>query len=119
VAAALIRTMRLSDLLVFYDFDRVYLDSTLEDPSTTSTTKLPPVQAHLVYHPRVKAKTSAPTRPMPIRLRGLDAGWCVKLGPHRKGTRSRRLSQTADRHIWGAAHGRQEGRRGDRFGDSS
>src|SRR6266699_2832742 len=74
---------------MFYDLVRGYLDSTLIDPSTTSTTKLPPVQAHLVYHPRVKAKTSAPTHPIHIHLRGLDAGWCVKRGPHRKGTRSR------------------------------
>ena len=62
-----------------------YLVIKLGSPLTTYTTKLPPVRALPVYHPRVKAKASAPTRPLHIRLRGLDAGWCVKLGPHRRG----------------------------------
>jgi hypothetical protein len=74
-----------------------YLVLTLTDPSTTSTTKLPPVRAHPVYHPRVKPKTSVPTRPTHHHLHGLDAGWCSDPGPHRKGTRSW-ARQTADRH---------------------
>jgi hypothetical protein len=40
-----------------------YLAFTLIDLSTTFTTKLPPVPALPVYHPRVKAMASAPTRP--------------------------------------------------------
>ena len=47
----------------------------------------------------VKAKTSAPTRPMHIRLRSLDAGWCVKLGPHRKGERGRGGSRRRLTHL--------------------
>src|SRR5437660_8922954 len=66
-----------------------YLDSRLVDPSTTFTTKLPPVRAHPVYHPRVKAKPCGCS----ASLRSLDTGWCVKPGPHRKGTRSRRCGR--------------------------
>jgi len=46
---------------------------------------LPPVRAPRVYHPAVKAKASAPTHPICHLLRGLDAGWCGELGPHRRG----------------------------------
>ena len=63
-----------------------YLDLKLVALSTTYTTKLPPVLAHPVYHPHVKAKPFGCS----ASLRSLDMGWCVEPGPHRKGTRSRR-----------------------------
>jgi len=72
-----------------------YLDFMLVDPSTTFTKKLPPVRAHPVYHPHVKAKPFGCS----ASLRSLDMGWYVEPGPHREGTRSRRLSQTADRNV--------------------
>src|SRR5579859_500995 len=40
-----------------------YLDSTFVDLSTTFTTKLPPVRAHPVYHPRVKVVRCAQPAP--------------------------------------------------------
>ncbi len=63
-----------------------YLDFVPVDLSTTFTTKLPPVLAHPVYHPHVKAKPFGCF----ASLRSLDMGWWVEPGPHRKGTRSRR-----------------------------
>ena len=68
---------------------QAYLDVTLVDLSTTFTTKLPPVQAYSVYHPHVKAKPCGCF----ASLRSLDVGWCVELGPHRTGTRSRRCGR--------------------------
>src|SRR5258707_12782303 len=71
----------------------VYLDFTLVDPSTTFNTKLPPVQAHSVYHPHVKAKPFGCS----ASLRSLDMGWCVEPGPHREGARSRRCGRRLTR----------------------
>src|SRR5258707_13610001 len=71
----------------------VYLDFTLVDPSTTFNTKLPPVQAHSVYHPHVKARPFGCS----ASLRSLDMGWCVEPGPHREGTRSRRCGRRLTR----------------------
>ena len=67
----------------------IYLDLKLVALSTTYTTKLPPVLAHPVYHPHVKAKPFGCS----TSLRSLDMGWCVEPGPHRKGTRSRRCGR--------------------------
>lgn len=62
-----------------------YLDVTLVNLSTTFTTKLPPVLTYPVYYLHVKAKPFGCS----AVLRSLDMRWCVELGPHRKGTRSR------------------------------
>jgi len=48
----------------------VYLDFTLVDPSTTFNTKLPPVQAHSVYHPMSRPSPSG----APLRYAALTWG---------------------------------------------
>jgi hypothetical protein len=82
-----------------------YLDLKLVALSTTYTTKLPPVLAHPVYHPHVKAKPFGCS----ASLRSLDMGWCVEPGPHRKGTRSRRCGRRLTEKQGGEAHVQQEG----------
>ena len=74
-----------------------YLDFTLVVLSTTFTKKLPPVQAYPVYHPRIKSRPCGCS----ASLRSLDAGWCTKPGPHRKGTRSRRCGKRLISNTWG------------------
>src|SRR5690349_2966128 len=98
-----------------FQLKKFYLDLKLVALSTTYTTKLLPVLAHPVHHPHVKAKPFGCS----ASLRSLDMGWCVEPGPHRKGTRSRRLSQTADRKTGGGSSRPAGGARGDRSGDSS
>jgi hypothetical protein len=83
--------------------------------STTFTKKLPPVLAHLVYHPHVKARPYGCS----ASLRSLDMGWCVELWPAPDGDAVAALWQTADKNGEGQAHVRQERDMGDRFGGSS
>ena len=91
-----------------------YLDLKLVALSTTFTTRLPPVLAHPVYHPHIKAKPFGCS----ASLRSLDMGWCVEPGPHREGTRSRRCGRRLTETLRGRlTSGRRD--RGDRFGDSN